>query len=119
MLTYDEHVTETLDCLQITRFLNERGWHRQASEILWSAVKHAINALAIATGQEYGKYQHKKAVVKRLENPALTEGLETAMRLHADSDKGFMSERELLFDQVTARLFVEQLLAIAAELNDD
>ena len=119
MMTYLEYVIEARDCLQTTRFLNESGRHRQASEILWSAVKHAINAIAIATGQEYGKYQHKRAVVKRLENPALTEGLETAMRLHADSDKGFMSERELLFDQETTRLFVEQLLAIAAELNDD
>ena len=119
MMTYDDHVFEARDCLQTARELIGRNRRRQASEILWLAVKHAINALAITTDQEYGKYQHKRAVITGWGNPDLTKRLKTAMRIHADADKGFMSERDLSIDQETTRLFVEQLLAIAAELNED
>ena len=119
MMTYDEHVSEAWDCLQTARDLIGRNRRRQASEILWLAVKHAINALALATNQEYGKYQHKRAVITGWGNPDLTRRLKTAMRIHADADKRFMSEHDLSIDQVTTRFFVEQLLAISAELNDD
>ena len=117
MMTYDEHIAEARDCLQTVRELRQRNRHRQASEILWLAVKHAISALAIQTGQEYGKYQHKRAVINNWGRRGLTRRLKTAMRIHADADKRFLSEQDLLIDQETTRLFVEQLLAIAGDLN--
>lgn len=48
----------------------------------------------------------------------LTGRLKTAMRIHADADRQFLSEQDLLIDQETTRLFVEQLLAVAGELNN-
>lgn len=118
-MTCDEHIDEARDCLQTASELIGRNRRRQASEILWLAVKHAINALGILTNQDYGKYQHKKAVITGWGNPDLTTRLKTAMRIHADADKRFLDEHDLITDQETTRLLVEQLLAIAAELSDN
>ena len=97
------------------------GQRRQASEILWSAVKHSVSATAILTGQEYGKYQHKRAVVRRLaaesDDPYLAKSLKVAMQIHADADKGFLSETELREKQQEVRYFIRQLLNIATTLT--
>ena len=118
MLTRNEHIAEARSCLQTAEWLGSAGKRWQASEILWSAVKHSVSAVAILTEQEYGKYQHKRAVVRRLAtetgNSDLTEYLKVAMQIHADSDKGFLSEVELLAKQREVRYFIRRLLTIAA-----
>ena len=121
MLTFAEHIREAADCLQISQELVTSGRRLPASDILWLAVKHAIDAIAIATGQDYGKYQHKQAVVSRLAdetgNPQLLESLKVAMRIHADADQGFLSILELIIRQRQTYSLVEQLLNIATALT--
>lgn len=121
MLTFAEHISEVSDCLQISQELVTGGRRRQASYILWLAVKHAISAIAIATGQDYGKYQHKQAVVSRLAdetgNPQFIESLKVAMRIHADADQGFLSILELVIRQRQTYSLVEQLLNISTVLT--
>lgn len=120
MLTFAEHISAAADCLQISQELVTSGRRRQASDILWLAVKHAISAIATATGQDYGKYQHKRAVVRRLAaetgNPQLLESLRVAMRIHADADQGFLSILELVIRQRQTYSLVELLLNIATDL---
>ena len=65
MITGDEHIAEAQSCLRTAHWPDGEGKRWQASEILWSAVKHSVSAVAILTEQEYGKYQHKRAVVRR------------------------------------------------------
>ena len=121
MLTAVEHTRETLDCLDISQRLVARGRLRPASDILWLAVKHAISAIAIATGEDYGKYQHKRAVVRRLASElaeqSLADSLDVAMKIHADADQGFLTVAELLAWQQRTREFVQRLLNIANQLN--
>ena len=121
MLTFAEHISAAADCLQISQELVTSGRRRQASDILWLAVKHAISAIAIATGQDYGKYQHKQAVVWRLasenNDPQLLASLKVAMRIHADADQGFLSILELVIRQRQTYSLVEQLLNIATTLT--
>lgn len=121
MLTFAEHISEAADCLQISQELVTGGQRRPASDILWLAAKHSINAVAIATGQDYGKYRHKQAVVSRLAaetgNPQLLESLKVAMRIHADADQGFLSILELVIRQRQTYSLVEQLLNIATTLT--
>lgn len=121
MMTFDEYVADARDCVAQAQHLTETGRRRLASEALWLAVKYAINALALATGREAGKYQHKKAVVTWLAaeigEPELTEALRTAMQIHADADKGFMDLSDLLEYQVQTAYFVELLLEIAIGLD--
>lgn len=118
MLTFAEHVSAAADCLQISQQLVTGGWRRPASDILWLAVKHAIDAIAIAAGQDYGKYQHKQAIVSRLANETgdgqFRASLKVAMRIHADAEQGFLSIPELVIRQRQTYSFVEQLLNIAA-----
>ena len=121
MLTAVEHTREALDCLDISQRLVARGRLRPASDILWLAVKHAISAIAIATGEDYGKYQHKRAVVRRLASEraeqSLADSLDVAMKIHADADQGFLTVAELLAWQQRTREFVQRLLNIANQLN--
>ena len=118
MITREEHIAEAQSCLQTAQRLGSEGKHWQASEILWSAVKHSVSAIAILTEQEYGKYQHKRAVVRWLAaesgNSDLEESLQVAMQIHADADKGFLTETELLTKQREVRYFIRHLLTIAA-----
>lgn len=118
MITCDEHIAEAQSCLRTAYWLDGEGKRWQASEILWSAVKHSVSAVAILTGQEYGKYQHKRAVVRRLAAESgdayLAKSLKVAMQIHADADKGFLSETELREKQQEVRYFIRQLLDITA-----
>lgn len=120
-MTLAEYVADARDCVEQAQYLTENGRRRLASEALWLAVKYAVNALALATDQESGKYRHKKAVVSWLAaeigEPELSEALRTAMQIHADAYKGFMDTSELLEYQVETRYFVELLLEIAIRLN--
>ena len=122
MLTAEEHTAEALDCLDISQRLVTRGRPRPASDILWLAVKHAISSIAIATGEDYGKYQHKRAVVRRLASEradqSLADSLDVAMKIHADADQGFLVIVELLAWQQKTREFVQRLLDIATEINN-
>lgn len=121
MLTFAEHISEAADCLQISQELVTSGRRRPASDILWLGVKHAISAIAIATGQDYGKYQHKRAVVRRLAvetgDQQLRDSLKVAMRIHADADLGFLSIVELIIRQRQTYSLVERLLDIATALT--
>ena len=121
MLTYDEHIAEAQSCLRTAERLDDEGKRWKSSEILWSAVKHSVSAIAIPTGQEYGKYQHKRAVVETLaaesDDPYLAKSLKVAMQIHANADKGFLSETELREKQQEVRYFIRQLLNIAATLT--
>ena len=121
MLTFAEHVGEASDCLQISQELVTSGRRRPASDILWLGVKHAISAIAIATAQDYGKYQHKRAVVRRLAaetgDQQLHDSLKVAMRIHADADLGFLSVVDLIIRQRQTYSLVERLLDIATALT--
>ena len=103
MLTGAEHASEALDCIQISNQLIARGLHRPASDVFWLAVKHAISVIGIARGQDYGKYQHKRAVIRRLadetDSGEFNDSLKVAMRIHADADQGFLSFHELVVRQ--------------------
>ncbi|MCY4558138.1 MAG: hypothetical protein OXF79_17560 [Chloroflexi bacterium] len=122
MLTGAEHASEALDCIQISHQLIARGHRRTASDVLWLGVKHAISVIAIATGQDYGKYQHKRSVIRRLadetNNAELNDSLKVAMRIHADADQGFLSTLELVLRQQQTLDFVERLLAISNVTSD-
>ena len=121
MLTYDEHIDEAQSCLITAQRLDGEGKRWQSSEILWSAVKHSISAIAILTGQEHGKYQHKRAVVQALaaefDDPYMAKSLKVAMQIHANADKGFLTETELRAKQQEVRYFIRLLLNIATDLT--
>ena len=122
MMTFDEYLAGARDCVEQAQYLTETGRRRLASEALWLAVKYAINAIALATDKESGKYQHKRAVVSWLATeigePELVEALRTAMQIHADADKGFMEQSDLLQYQVQTGYFVDLLLQVATRLNN-
>ena len=122
MLTAAEHAREASDCIEISHQLIARGRRRPASDVLWLAVKHAISVIGIATGQDYGKYQHKRAVVGWLadetNNADLNDSLKVAMRIHADADQGFLSVLELIIRQQQTLDFVGQLLAMSNVTGD-
>ena len=117
MITSEEHIAEAQSCLDTAQRLGGEGKYWQVSEILWSAVKHSINAVAILTGQEHGKYQHKRAVVRWMSaesgNSDPEESLKVALQIHADADKGFLTEKELLAKQREVRYFIRHLLTVA------
>ena len=121
MLTAEEHSSEALVCLEISQRLIENGKLRPASDILWLAVKHSISTIGIATGEDYGKYQHKRAIVRRLEaehnDEQLGKALNVAMKIHADADQGFLTVSELTNWQRSTHVFVVHLLNIAAQIN--
>ena len=120
-MTFDQYVADARDSVEQAKCLSETGRRRLASEALWLEGKYAINALAMATGQDSGKYRHKKAVVSWLATeigePELSEALRTAMRIHTHADQGFMDTSELLEYQVQTGYFVEMILEIAIRLN--
>ena len=122
MMTDTEHIAEAQPCLQTVQYLTALRRYSQASEILWSAVKHAVSAIAIRTGEDYGKYQHKRAVVRRLatvrNDDWLKRSLRVAMQIHADADKGFLDTPELLNKQRQTWDFILTLLDIATEINN-
>ena len=122
MMTDAEHILETQSCLQTVQYLTGLRRPLQASEILWSAVKHAISAIAIQTGQEYGKYQHKRAVVAEVATARgdedLKKSLRVAMQIHADADKGFLNTPDLLDKQRETWDLILSLLQVAARLNN-
>lgn len=99
MLTAEEHSSEALLCLEISQRLIANGTLRPASDILWLAVKHSISTIGIAVGEDYGKYQHKRAIVRRLAaeygDAQLANSLNVAMKIHADADQGFLTVAEL------------------------
>ena len=121
MLTAEEHSSEALVCLEISQRLIESGKFRPASDILWLAVKHSISTIGIATGEDHGKYQHKKAIVRRLAaeygDEQLANALNVAMKIHADADQGFLTVAELTSWQRRTHVFAQRLLNIATNLN--
>ncbi|MCY4415820.1 MAG: hypothetical protein OXE87_05860 [Chloroflexi bacterium] len=121
MLTAEEHSSEALDCLEISRRLIANGTLRPASDILWLAVKHSISTIGIATGEDHGKYQHKRAIVRRLaaehDEEQLGDALNVAMKIHADADQGFLTVAELTSWQQRTYAFVDRLLNIATQLT--
>ncbi len=121
MLTAEEHYNEALDCLDISQQLIANHRLRPASDILWLAVKHSISAIGLATGEDHGKYQHKRAIVRRLaadhDDERLGDALNVAMKIHADADQGFLTVAELTNWQRQTRIFVERLLNIASQIN--
>ena len=121
MLTAEEHSSEALECLEISQRLIANGTLRPASDILWLAVKHSISTIGTATGEDHGKYQHKRAIVRRLaaehDDEQLGDALNVAMKIHADADQGFLTVVELTGWQRRTHVFVERLLNIATRLN--
>jgi len=121
VLTAEEHSREVLVCLDISQRLIANGTLRPASDILWLAVKHSISAIGIATGEDHGKYQHKKAIIRRLAaeygDEQLVNALNVAMKIHADADQGFLTVAELTSWQWRTHVFTERLLNIATNLN--
>lgn len=121
MLTAEEHHSEALDCLGISQRLVSRGHRRPASDILWLATKHAVSTIGMATGEDHGKYQHKRAIIRRLsaehDDEKLADSLTVAMKIHADADQGFLTAPELTAWQRETRHFVERFLEIATDLN--
>ena len=121
MLTAEEHSSEALVCLEISQRLIANGTLRPASDILWLAVKHSISAIGVATGEDHGKYQHKKAIVRRLaaeyNDEQLSHGLNVAMKIHADADQGFLTVAELTSWQRRTHVLTERLLNIANLIN--
>ena len=121
MLTAEEHSSEALVCLEISQRLIANGTLRPASDILWLAVKHSISTIGIATGEDHGKYQHQKAIVRRLaaeyDDEQLRDALNVAMKIHADADQGFLTVAELASWQQRTHIFAERLLNIATQIN--
>lgn len=121
MLTAEEHRTEALDCLEISQRLIANDRLRPASDILWLAVKHAISTIGIATGEDYGKYQHKPAIIRRLavefDDDRLHNARKAVMKIHADADQGFLTVPELTAWQHQTHAYAERLLNIAETLT--
>lgn len=123
MLTATGHIFEAHSCMQSFEYLRQMGRHRQASELLWSAMKHALNAAAIQCEYKHGTYAQKKALVKFLAAESgrsdLTESfLRDASQIHADADKFHMELSDLMSKQNRVAGFVEEFIAIAATLNN-
>ena len=121
MLTSEEHRTEALVCLEIGQNLITNNRLRPASEMLWLVVKHAISTIGIATHQDYGKYQHKRAIVPRLavehDDERLHDALRVAMKIHADADQGYLTTSELIAWQQQTGVFAQRLLNNADQIN--
>ena len=122
MLSAEEHSSDALVCLEISQRLIAKGRLRPASDILWLAVKHSISVIGTATGEDYGKYQHKRAIARRLaaerNDNQLVDALNVAMKIHADADQGYLTVAELTSWQQRTRVFVERLLNIATQINN-
>lgn len=122
MLTAAEHVFEARSCMQSFEYLSQMGRHRQASELLWSAMKHALNAAAIQCDLKHGTYSQKKDLVKFLaaesDRPDLSESfLHDAFQIHADADQFYMELPDLVSKQNKVAGFVEEFIAIATMIN--
>ena len=78
--------------------------------------------IGTATGEDCGKYQHKRAIARRLaaerNDNQLVDALNVAMKIHADADQGYLTVAELTSWQQRTRVFVERLLNIATQINN-
>ncbi len=117
-MTPNDHIRMVASCLQAAEQMLASGENLLASEMLWGAAIHSVNAVAMQRGWDHGKYSHKSDVVDRLadqyEDSVLTGGFWAARhRLHPNFDKGFLTEAQFNDYRQDVQHFVDRMLEIA------
>ena len=117
-MTPEEHIAESLDSALTAERLYNENRPLQGAEITWCSVKHAINAIGLVRGWEYGSYGQKKRVIMRLESEGhgdLNRLLNLARRLHTDSDHGYLCAQQIEEYRGASARLADRLLEIARE----
>lgn len=117
-MTADDHIQTVASCLRVASQLFADGENLLASEMLWGAAIHSVNAVAMLRKWDHGKYSHKSNVVERLaiqyNERELAEGFWVARhRLHPNFDKGFLTDIQLHNYRQDVQRFVDRMLEIA------
>ena len=121
-MTPDDHIQTVASCLRAARRMSADGENLLASEMMWGAAIHSVNAVAMLRNWDHGKYSHKSNVVERLSiqynERDLAEGFWTARhRLHPNFDKGFLTSAQLDNYRQDVQRFVGRMLEIADSLR--
>ena len=92
----EDHVSTALRFLEHSDREFAAGDSLQGSEKIWGAVSHAVMAVAMQRGWDFGKYSARKAAVNRLAaeygEPNLREEFFAAQQFHANFYHDFMED---------------------------
>ena len=119
MMTAEDHIRETENCLEVSEYLAGRGMKLLSSELLWLASKYAVNAVAWQRGLPHGTYQQKETALAAIASGHPFGGLmkhvfELARhKIHPNSDKDFLSDALLDAHCRVVRQFAIAMLAMA------
>ena len=120
-MTPEEHALESRDSLQTAERLYNEGRPLQGAEIIWCAVKHAINGVGLQRGWRFSTYGQKLNVIRNLEAEGqqdLLHLLAFARRLHTDSDHGYLGPESIEEYRQASYLLTERLLQLVDTQQD-
>ena len=117
-MTAAEHSQKALDLLTEADASLAAGEYDSVSAKLWSAVEHAIAAVAVERGWEYkgDGFSDLLSVVKRIEKECRADGISNtflaATLWRNNRDYHFLDDYEYEFFSPSARRFVDKALAL-------
>ena len=118
----EEHVQTAQDFLVKSDGYFAEGDVLQGSEKLWGAAAHALSAVAQERGWNFGNHYALRQVALRiadeLEDERISLGMLVAEKFHANFYHDFMEDSELDVNRPSAQRFVERMLALVNEEQD-
>ena len=113
----EEHVQTALQFLEHSDREFDAGDDLQCSEKLWGAASHAVMAVAMQRGWDFGKNTARERAVDRLdsefEGANLREGFFAARQFHANFNHDFMEDNDFERGRPMVRQFVHFLAELA------
>ena len=114
-----EHVETAQEFLNAAYREFAHGDMLQASEKMWGAAVHAIEAAAQERGWEYGSHlkllEVSDRLAEELDDSRITAGMVAARAFHANFYHGFMEESEFARGARVVEALVERVLAVLGE----
>ena len=117
----EDHVSTALRFLEHSDREFAAGDSLQGSEKIWGAVSHAVMAVAMQRGWDFGKYSARKAAVNRLAaeygEPNLREEFFAAQQFHANFYHDFMEDDDFDWGRPVVHRFVHRLVSLVEPTN--
>ena len=117
----EDHVNTALQFLEHSDREFAAGELLQGSEKMWGAASHAVMAIAMQRGWDFGKYAARKAAVERLAaeygEPNLREEFFVARQFHANFYHDFMEDDDFDWGRPVVHRFVRRLVSLVEQTN--
>ena len=121
--TVAERVAQALEYLDQAEAKFGAGDTRQAAEDLYIASVQAVIAASIQRGWDYYSHRANKNATFRLakeyDDPFLAAGFTAAEKFHVHFFHGGMEDYQITGDRYTVRLYVERMLNLVEEFEDN